>query len=352
MAGGTGGHVIPGLTIAHRLQRADCAIAWLGTSHGLEASLVPQANFSFYPIQVTGLRGKGWRALVRAPLTMIQALYQAYKIFREVKPDLVIGMGGYASGPGGIIAYCLGKPLLIHEQNTKPGLTNRILHLLAKETFEAFPNSFTSKRRTHVTGNPVRCEILAISDPKQRLADRTSGVLRMLILGGSQGAKAINEAVIDSLQRLPEGVTLSIRHQCGQQHHEACEKAYKNTAMQAIVTGFIDDMAEAYEWADLVIARAGALTVSEIAASGSCSVLIPHPFAVDDHQTSNARYLSDKNAAILLPQAQLSAERLQEIYCKFAKDRQGLVTMAEAARRAAMPSALEDIVGHCLGEKK
>lgn len=351
MAGGTGGHVIPGLTIAHQLKSCDCDIGWLGTPTGIEASLVPQASFPFYPIQVSGLRGKGWRSLIIAPWQMVQALHQSYKVFRQFNPDLVIGMGGYAAGPGGIMAKCLGKPLFIHEQNTRPGLTNRILKCIAKTTFQAFPNTFKPQKQVVLTGNPVRQSIMDIAEPKERLAGRDLSQLRILVLGGSQGAQAINEAVIESMTMSIDGVNVVVRHQCGTKHLAACEQAYKEVSCKAAVTDFIDDMAEAYRWADLVIARAGALTVSEIAASGSCSILIPHPYAVDDHQTFNARYLSDQGGARLLPQDQMTPEKLSTMYAELAKDREQLVAQAEAARRAAMPNALADIVGYCLGEK-
>lgn len=350
MAGGTGGHVIPGLTIAKLLQQQDCEIHWFGTEQGIEAKLVPEAGIKLHCIKIAGLRGSGWRGYFTAPWKVLMAIKQSYAVFKQVNPDLVLGMGGYVTGPGGIAAKLLKKPLIIHEQNTRAGLTNRILQHFAKYILQGFPNTFKAKTNVIYTGNPVSDKILQIADPEKRFEVRQTAPLRVLVLGGSQGAQAINEALITALKQPLGDVAFEFWHQCGAKNVEACQAAYQDAAYPVTLDGFIADMDKAYDWADLIIARAGALTVSEIAASGNASILIPYPYAVDDHQTSNADYLVQQQAAKILPQSHLNGNKLREIFRNFAEDRQQLLHMANRAKAMAMPEASAHIVKYCLGE--
>jgi UDP-N-acetylglucosamine--N-acetylmuramyl-(pentapeptide) pyrophosphoryl-undecaprenol N-acetylglucosamine transferase len=345
MAGGTGGHVFPALAIAARLRERGVAVSWLGTRRGIEAELVPQAGFDIDWISVAGLRGRGLVGWLLAPARLALALVQALAALRRRRPAAVLGLGGFASGPGGVAAWLLAIPLLVHEQNAVPGLTNRLLARLATRVMEGFPGTFPPACGAYPTGNPVRPEIAALPAPESRLADR-GGPLRLLVLGGSLGAAALNAAVPVAAARLPD--RLDILHQSGRVKLEATRAAYAEAGVAARVEPFIDDMAAAYRWADLVLCRAGALTVAELAAAGVGAVLVPFPHAVDDHQTANAGYLVAAGAAELLPQSELDGARLAARLEALAGDRPRLLAMALAARGVARPAATDLVAAHCL----
>lgn len=346
MAGGTGGHVFPALAVANLLREQGMDVFWIGTRRGLEARLVPAQGFPIEWIGIEGLRGKGKRTLLVAPWRLLAALGQAAGILRRRRPSLVLGMGGFASGPGGLMARVLGLPLVIHEQNRVPGLTNQWLSRIAARVFEAFPGSFPKARGALACGNPVRPEILAIAPPARRLAGRGTP-RRLLVLGGSLGAKVLNETLAPAVATLPAGQRPQIRHQAGELTLEAAHTAYGQAGVDAEVTPFIADVAGAYAWADLVVCRAGALTVSELAAAGVGAVLVPYPFAVDDHQTGNARVLADAGAARLMPQPELTPAALGAVLSELLGDPGRLIAMAEAARSRAEPAAAERIAAAC-----
>ncbi len=346
MAGGTGGHVFPALAVAELLRGQGMEVFWIGTRRGLEARLVPEHGFPLEWIGIEGLRGKGPRQLLAAPFKLAAALRQAAGILRCIRPDLVLGMGGFASGPGGLMARLSGIPLVIQEQNRVPGFTNQWLSHIATRVFEAFPDSFPAGRGAVTSGNPVRPEICALQTPRQRLTDR-SGPGRLLVVGGSLGARVLNETVAGAVATLPPEQRPRIRHQAGERTLEAARRAFRESGVEAEITPFIADMAAAYAWADLVVCRAGALTVSELAAAGVGSILVPYPHAVDDHQTGNARYLADAGAAQLLPQTELSAASLGKALTELFSDRSRLLAMAQAARDQAQPDATEKIARAC-----
>jgi UDP-N-acetylglucosamine--N-acetylmuramyl-(pentapeptide) pyrophosphoryl-undecaprenol N-acetylglucosamine transferase len=346
MAGGTGGHVFPALAVAGLLREQGMDVFWIGTRRGMEAQLVPENRFPIEWISIEGLRGKGVKSMIQAPWKLLVALRQASEILRRRRPNLVLGMGGFASGPGGLMARVLGMPLVIQEQNRVPGLTNKWLSRIADRVFEAFPESFSEGRGAIACGNPVRPEILALPAPGERLAGRT-GARRLLVVGGSLGAKVLNETVADAVAVLPSGKRPLIRHQAGKLTLDAARAAYERAGVAAEVTPFIADMAQAYAWADLVVCRAGALTVSELAAAGVASVLVPYPHAVDDHQTGNARYLADAGAARLMPQGDLTPDSLGKVLAELFSRPERLLAMAEAARSRAEPRAAERIAAAC-----
>jgi UDP-N-acetylglucosamine--N-acetylmuramyl-(pentapeptide) pyrophosphoryl-undecaprenol N-acetylglucosamine transferase len=347
MAGGTGGHVFPALAIARALRSRNEAVVWLGTERGIESRVVPPEGFALEKVRVQGLRGKGVLGWVLAPLRILMAVADAVRVLRRCRPKVVLGMGGYTAGPGGIAAWLLRRPLVIHEQNAVAGLTNRLLAGFAREVLEAFPGSFSASVKTTVTGNPVRADIIALPPPAERFAGR-QGRLRLLVLGGSQGARALNETVAAAVALLAPAERPEIRHQAGDATRPVAEAAYRAAAVDARVESFISDMAEAYGWADVVLARSGALTVAELAAAGVGAVLVPFPAATDDHQTRNAAFLVDAGAATLLPQSGLTAERLAAELRAYAADRELALTRARRARALAMPGATEAIVGACL----
>ena len=351
MAGGTGGHVFPALAVAERLRARGVAVTWMGTRNGLEATLVPKAGIPMEWIEVSGLRGKGLGRKLRTPLMLGRAFRQAGAILRRLQPPVVLGMGGFASGPGGMMARLLGIPLVVHEQNAIAGMTNRWLARFASQVLEAFPNTFPPARRASAVGNPVRESIATLPPPEERWADR-NGRPRLLVLGGSQGALALNQLVPRALALLSDDARPEVWHQAGGQLHEAAEAAYREAGMTARLTPFIEDMAEAYGWADLVLCRAGALTVAELAAAGVGAVLIPFPFAVDDHQTANARFLEQGGAALIRQQADLTAERLAATLRDLLGDRAHPLDMARAARRLAKIDAAERVARACLDQAR
>ena len=346
MAGGTGGHVFPALATADRLRDAGMDVQWLGTAAGIESDLVPKASIKLNYISVAGLRGKGKLSLLLAPFKLLRALSQAIGVLRQVKPACVLGMGGFASGPGGLAAWLLGVPLLIHEQNAIPGMTNKVLSRLSRRVMAAFPGAFPDQKDVLCTGNPIRQNIVEVKTPAERFAGR-QGPLRVLVVGGSLGAQAINETLPQALATMAPEQRPQVLHQAGKSKIEEAQALYAELKVEAEVVPFIDDMNAAYEWADLVICRAGALTVSELCAAGVASILVPFPHAVDDHQTENARYISDQQAGVLLPQSQMSAERLTELLTELG-DREKLQAMAEKARSLGQADASDRVAEQCL----
>lgn len=346
-AGGTGGHVFPGLAVAEALRARGVPVHWLGTRAGLEARLVPGAGIPIHWLRVSGLRGKGLVTKLLGPFTITIAVAQALWVIGRLRPQSVLGLGGFAAGPGGLAARLLGRRLVIHEQNAIAGLTNRVLARLASVVLCGFPDTFGSRVKARWAGNPVRAEIEAISAPAARLAQRSSQA-RMLVIGGSRGARFFNERVPAALATLAPEQRPEVRHQSGGAMLSETRARYAQLGVDAQVEPFVDDMAEAYAWADFVIARAGALTVAEIAAVGIGAILVPFPFAVDDHQTANARQLAARQAACLRQQTELDAEYFGRLIGGLVSNRAALLEMAEAARTLARPAVAEDIANVCL----
>ena len=347
MAGGTGGHVFPALAVAQVLRERGADVFWIGTRRGMEARLVPEHGFDMEWIGIEGVRGKGLKQKLATPFRLFAALREAAAILRGRAPQVVLGMGGFVSGPGGLMAWMQRRHLVIQEQNSVPGLTNQLLSRLADRVFEAFPGSFAAGRDAIPSGNPVRAEIAALAPPAERLAGRT-GAARLLIVGGSLGAQALNEIVPRALALLPAEQRPLVRHQAGERTLAIAKAAYGAAGVSAQVTPFIADMAEAYGWADLVVCRAGALTVSELAAAGLPAILVPFPYAVDDHQVGNARYLRDAGAARLIIQRDLTIEGLAAELEKLLSDPAERLAMAEAARAKAKTQAAAVIADACM----
>lgn len=346
MAGGTGGHVFPALAVAEQLRAQGFDVLWMGTRAGLEAEIVAKAGIPISFISINGLRGKSWLSWLLAPYKLGIAFLQSLFLIMKLKPALVVGMGGFVSGPGGFSAWLLDKPLLIHEQNAVPGLTNRYLARLANKVLEGFPGSFPAERQAIHTGNPVRPAIAAVPAPHVRMRERGVPV-RLLVLGGSLGAQALNELVPKSLQALRSEQRPEVWHQTGARNSTAAQTHYRQSNINVRLSPFIEDMAAAYAWADLVLCRAGALTIAELACAGVASILVPYPHAVDDHQTFNARYLSDTGGAILVPQMQLTPSYLAQLLARFHTSPERLLDMAEAARRRAQPDAASKVAALC-----
>jgi len=344
MAGGTGGHIFPAQAVAKQLQAQGWTIHWLGTSDRMEAKLVPSFGWPFHAITVAGLRGKGWRSLLKAPLMLWRSVSQAKQVVSNIKPDLVLGFGGYASGPGGVAAWLKGIPLLIHEQNAVAGTTNKLLAKIAKAVMVAFPNAFIGQKNRYVLGNPVRQELI-----KAKTENNFSKCLNILIVGGSLGAKALNDILPAQLKQVAAFGPVQVRHQTGQAMLTEVQQAYAGAPenLSAEVTAFIDNMADAYRWADLVICRAGALTVSEVACAGVAAVFVPLPSAIDDHQTANANWLVEQGAALLWPQRDLNNKNLVSLLQGWQKDKSPLVHMAHQARACAIDDAAEQVVAVC-----
>jgi len=342
MAGGTGGHIFPGIAVAQELHARGIPVLWLGSAGGLETRLVPQAGLTIETLAIGGVRGKGVWTLLLAPLRIARAAMAAWRIVRRVRPRSALALGGFAAGPGGIAAWLARVPLVVHEQNSIPGVTNRALSHFARKLLCGFSGAFA---RGAWVGNPVRREIAAVAAPAQRFAART-GAPHLLVLGGSQGARALNERVPQALAQLAQRP--QVRHQCGAKLADAARAAYAQAGVDASVEPFIDDMAAAYAWADLVVCRAGALTLAELAAAGVGSVLVPFPFAVDDHQTANARAWVNAGAALLVPERDASAEQLVALLRDLLEDRARLLAMAQAARTLAKADAAARIADVCL----
>jgi UDP-N-acetylglucosamine--N-acetylmuramyl-(pentapeptide) pyrophosphoryl-undecaprenol N-acetylglucosamine transferase len=347
MAGGTGGHVFPALALARLLRAKSQEVVWLGTERGLESRVIPAEGIAIERLSIGGLRGKGALAWLAAPFRLARALYQALAVMRRHRPLVVVGLGGFVTGPGGVAAWLTRRPLLIHEQNAIAGFTNRCLAHLARQVLEAFPGSFGHSVRARVIGNPVRADISAVPPPAGRFAAR-SGPIRILVIGGSQGAARLNAVVPFALKRLSATFAFDVRHQAGERWIEAGRASYAQAGVRADVRPFIEDMSEAYGWADLVICRSGALTVSELAAVGVASVLVPYPAAVDDHQAFNAQYLVREGAAILIPDRELTPERLAGELERLTAGRGKLLAMAERARALAKPRAADELAASCL----
>jgi UDP-N-acetylglucosamine--N-acetylmuramyl-(pentapeptide) pyrophosphoryl-undecaprenol N-acetylglucosamine transferase len=347
MAGGTGGHVFPALAVARVLQARGVPVVWLGAPDSMEARLVPAQGIPMEWVRVRGLRGKGLLSWLAAPFTVLLAVAQALRVLRRVRPRAVLGAGGFVSGPGGIAAWLLGIPLLIHEQNAVAGMTNRWLARVATQVLEGFPGSFGAGSRARCIGNPVRADIAAAPLPATRFAGR-SGAAHLLVLGGSQGAQRLNRLVPEALARLTPAARPSVRHQAGARNQEATLAAYSSAGVEADVLPFIDDMAAAYRWADFAICRAGALTIGELQATGLGAVLVPFPAAVDDHQTRNAESMVSRGAALLVQERDLDAVRLAALIGELAADRPRLLRMAEAARGAAAGDAATSLAELCL----
>lgn len=354
MAGGTGGHVFPALAVARELIARGAEVSWLGTRRGLEAEVVPAAGLTIDYISISGLRGKGLAGWLLAPWRLSVALIQALRIVLRRRPTAVLGMGGFVTGPGGVAAKLSGRPLIIHEQNAVAGLTNRLLSHVADQVLEAFPDVFTGKRVQH-TGNPIRQDIMRLAEPSERYGKR-EGRIRLFVLGGSLGAMVFNETLPKALALMPEASRPEVRHQTGKRNLELTRQFYRDAGVEAELLPFVDDMASEYEWADLVLCRAGALTVSELAIAGVPGLLVPYPHAVDDHQSANARHLADAGAAELLPQTAMTAESLAEVlnvYCASPEHgRRRLLEMAEKAHQQAKPEATDHVVEVCLAAGK
>jgi UDP-N-acetylglucosamine--N-acetylmuramyl-(pentapeptide) pyrophosphoryl-undecaprenol N-acetylglucosamine transferase len=347
MAGGTGGHVYPALAVARALQQESREIVWLGTQRGLESRVVPAAGIPIEWVAVSGLRGKGAMALAVAPFGLLYAFWQSLRVMWRHRPAAVLGMGGFVSGPGGLAAWMTRRPLVIHEQNAVAGLTNRLLARLARVVLQAFPGSFNASRKAETVGNPVRADIASIEDPATRLVGR-HGPVRLLVLGGSQGALALNEVVPAALALLAEAGRPIVRHQTGERTLGAAQAAYDRHGIAVDLEPFIEDMAEAYSWADLVICRAGALTVAELSASGLPAIFVPFPAAVDDHQTANAAPMVAAGAAEIIQQKDLSEAKLAGLLQSWLGNRELLLERARKARTLARPDALRRITDVCL----
>ena len=337
LAGGTGGHIFPGLAVAKVLRDQGVDVRWLGADGAMETRLVPQYDIPMDTIAVKGVRGKGAAAVLGLPLRLLRAIAAARAVLRKHSPRAVISFGGYAAGPGGLAARQLGIPLIVHEQNRAAGMTNRVLSKMAREVLTGFPDTFAKET---VVGNPVRDVIARVPAPEQRIESRCDRV-RLLVLGGSQGARALNEAVPKALAQI--GQKFSVRHQCGEKQVADAEAAYAQAGVEATVEAFISDMAAAYAWADVVVCRAGALTLAEVCAVGVASVLVPFPQAVDDHQTRNAQYLVDHDAAILLRQDTQLADNLTGVLRDLAANPSRRLSMARAARSLARPDAAQRV---------
>lgn len=342
MAGGTGGHVFPALAVAHLLQERGHRVVWLGTPRGIENRVVPPHGFPLRHIHIGGLRGQRWQTLMWAPGRLLRALGQAIKIIRQEQPDVVLGMGGFASGPGGVAAWLLRKPLVIHEQNATLGTTNRWLARLAVVRLCGFAEVNGPQFKAQWVGNPVRAELLHVIGPEYR-GTGLHVPQRLLVLGGSQGALALNKCLPQTLQLMPVGERPSVRHQAGEQHWKATQEAYQAAGITAHVVPFIEDMAEALGWADLVIARAGALTLAELTTVGVASILVPLPQAIDDHQTLNAQALVTAGAAQLIAQNQLTPIDLRSQIATCLQPER-LQKMALAAKQLGQPQATRAVV--------
>jgi len=347
MAGGTGGHVFPALAVADELRSRGIPVVWLGTKAGIESRLVPQAGYPIEWMSITGLRGKNTLTLLLAPVRIAMACWQALAVLLRRKPCAVLGMGGFASGPGGLMAWLIRKPLLVHEQNAIAGMTNKILAKFASVVLQAFPAVFKNAK---TTGNPVRQSICEIKNPESRFAQQGSQQrnLRLLVIGGSLGAVKLNEIIPLALAEINEDERPEVIHQTGLKNIELAKTIYSDAGVEAKVEAFIDDMPAVYEWADLVICRSGAMTVFELAAAGIASILVPYPHAVDDHQTYNAYYLEKTGAAIIKQQDELSIDWLVDVIKDFSGNRKKLLDMAVAARKLAIPGSAKTIADACL----
>ena len=341
-AGGTGGHVFPGLAVADAVRDAGWRVVWLGAKNGMEAKLVPARGYEMAWVRAGALRGKGLLTQLLLPLNLLIGFWQSARVILQHRPDVVLGLGGYVAFPGGMMASLLARPLAVHEQNAIAGLTNRILAGVADRVLVAFPGTL---KNAEWTGNPVRAEIAHLAPPAERFAGR-GGPLRLLVIGGSLGAQALNEGVPRALASMPPAERPRVVHQAGEKHLAALQRLYRDAGVEGELLGFIDDMAARYAETDVIVCRAGATTVAEIAAAGIASLLVPYPHSVDNHQTINARFLADRGAALLIPQAELTAQRLAEVLGGLTRER--LLAMAQAARAAGRPEATRAVAQACM----
>ena len=346
MAGGTGGHVFPALAAADCLREKGIHVEWLGTERGIEARLVPAAGIPLHFIQVSGLRGKGLLSIAKALFQVFGAVIEALRLVNRLQPICVLGMGGFASGPGGVAAWLTRRPLVIHEQNAVAGTTNKLLAKIAQSVLQGYPIGLGGDKGRYI-GNPVRSDIARLAAPQQRGVGR-SGNLRLLVLGGSLGAKPINDRLPAALAVMAEQQRPQVWHQTGSAHSDAVAAAYQQVGIVARVDAFIDDMSAAYAWADVVLCRAGALTIAELTAVGVASILVPLPHAIDDHQTENARWLVANGAGLMQPQATMDSARIAELLTDFDQDRAKLLSMAVAARQLAKCDAAQQVATICL----
>lgn len=340
MAGGTGGHIFPGLAVAHELRAAGWEVVWLGARGGMEERLVPPRGYRTAWIRAKAARGKGLLQKLLLPANLLYSFWESARLIRRLRPDVVLGLGGYVAFPGGMMASLLNRPLALHEQNAVPGLANRVLSGVSDKVMVAFPGALKS---AEWTGNPVRSEIAALTSPDERFRGR-SGPMKVLVVGGSLGAQALNEAVPRALALLSERPR--VVHQAGEKHLDALKTHYSNSGVEGELVAFIDDMARRYAEADLVICRAGAVTIAELSAGGVASILVPFPHAVDDHQTANARFLADRGAAILLPQSEMTPQKLAALIGSL--DRPKLLEMAQKARALGKPDAARLVAQRCM----
>ena len=345
MAGGTGGHIFPALAVAEHLRAQGWSVVWLGVRGGMEERLIPPRGYAMAWVRFSGVRRRGLAAAVLLPFNLLVAFWQGARAIFAHRPDIVLGMGGYVSFPGAMMASFLNRPLAIHEQNSVAGLANRVLARLADRVMTTFPGAFGEATAVIWTGNPVREEIVAMAPPENRYAAR-AGRLRVLIMGGSQGAQVLNTVVPEALALVPAESRPRVLHQAGLAHQDAVLARYRERGVDAEVVPFIDDVAARYAETDLIVCRAGATTIAEIAAAGIASVLVPYPHAVDDHQTINARFLAERRAALLIPQSELTAQRLAEALSGLTRER--LLVMAQAARAAGKPEATRAVAQVCM----
>jgi UDP-N-acetylglucosamine--N-acetylmuramyl-(pentapeptide) pyrophosphoryl-undecaprenol N-acetylglucosamine transferase len=344
MAGGTGEHIFPALAVAEHLRAQGWSVTWLGVRGGMEERLIPPRGYAMAWVRFSGVRGRGAVAALLLPLNLLVAFWQAARAIFAHRPDVVLGMGGYVSFPGAMMASFLNRPLVIHEQNSVAGLANRVLAKLADRVMTTFPGAFGEATAVIWTGNPVREEIVAMAPPENRYAAR-AGQMRVLVMGGSQGAQGLNTVVPEALGQMPAAARPRVLHQAGAAHRDAVVARYREHGVAAEVATFIDDIAARYAETDLIVCRAGATTIAEIAAAGIASVLVPYPHAVDDHQTINARFLADRGAALLIPQHELTPQRLAEALSGLTRER--LLVMAQAARAAGKPEATRAVAQVC-----
>lgn len=339
MAGGTGGHIFPALAVAHYLQKQNWKVSWVGTQKGMESQIIPENKIEMDFLSVNGLRGKGFLSSLKMPIMLIKTCLEAKKILNKRQPDVVLGMGGFVAGPGGLVAKLLGIPLVIHEQNRVPGTTNKLLAKVATKVLQAFPDSFKENKKAICTGNPLRATFLQKEKAEVR---KDSDVLRLLVIGGSLGAQRLNQVMPETAKLLKN---VAIRHQTGSKMQAEVEQNYADKKIPATVTAFIDDVAEAYRWADLVICRAGAMTISEVAAMGVPSILVPYPYAIDDHQTANAQYLAEAGAGFIIQQDKLEIGYLAETIKELIQNKNA---MAIAAKQSAKLDATQQVANYCM----
>ncbi len=343
MAGGTGGHVYPAIAVADYLQAQGWQVVWLATEHGMENRLIADKPYDKATVQIKGVRGNGLLGWLKLPFRLARALKQTHIAFRQYQPNVVLGMGGYVAFPGGVMAKLMGKPLVVHEQNSVAGLTNKLLSRIAKHVLVAFPQAFPQQGQ--LVGNPIRETLTQVDEPNVRYA-KQKGRLKLFVVGGSLGAAALNTVVPDAIATLDESERPEVIHQSGEKHIEALQSRYEQLGVTADAKAFIQDMAGAYAWADLVICRSGALTVAELASVGVASVLVPFPYAVDDHQTTNAQYLVDGGAAVLVQQTDLDVKKVLALLQSLTRDK--CLEMAKNAKKLAKPEATKAVATICM----